>query len=123
MIERDERKEKAKNGSGKIFPTKPKISYCTKTKALYQIWATVLTNGKGIPLPRGCYDRFRNTGGRPRSYSDSEPIKIRLPSTEQESKASRSRLDRAKTILSSRSPSKEVFGRCKHLDRAGQQEV
>ena len=58
-------KRKRKKWSGKIFPTKPKISYCTKTKALYQIWATVLTNGKGILLPRGCYDRFRNTGGRP----------------------------------------------------------
>jgi hypothetical protein len=31
-------------------------------------------------------------------------------------------LDRAKTILSSRSPSKEVSGRCKHFDRAGWQE-
>jgi antitoxin HigA-1 len=41
---------------------------------------------------------------------------------EQESKASPSRLDRAKTILSSRSPSKEVSGHCKYFDRAGQQE-
>jgi hypothetical protein len=44
--------------------TKNKLLY-ENAKALYQLWATVLTNGKGILLPKDCYDRFRNTGARP----------------------------------------------------------
>jgi oxalate decarboxylase/phosphoglucose isomerase-like protein (cupin superfamily) len=77
--------------------------------------ATVLTKGKGILLPKGWYYRFHNTGGKPLILPRLEPIKIRPPSTEQELKVNRSRLDRAKTILSSRSRSKAVIGRCKHF--------